>query len=59
MDHSGDPVPITIYTPGIVIDSATSFSESGCASGSIGRIRGFDIVPICKDLANRTEKYGA
>lgn len=59
MDHSGDPVPITIYTPGMVIDSATSFSESGCASGSIGRIRGFDIVPICKDLANRTEKYGA
>ncbi len=59
MDHSGDPVPITIYTPGMVIDSATSFSESGCASGSIGRIRGFDIVPICMDLANRTEKYGA
>ncbi len=59
LDHSGDPVPITFYTHSIVIDAATTFSESGCAMGSIGRIRGLDIVPICMDLANRTEKYGA
>lgn len=59
LDHSGDPVPITIYTHGIVVDNATNFSESGCSVGSIGRIRGLDIIPICMDLANRTEKYGA
>lgn len=58
-DHSGDPVPITIYTHGIVVDTATTYSESGCSVGSIGRIRGLDIIPICMDLANRTEKYGA
>lgn len=58
-DHSGDPVPITVYTENIVRDSACEFNESGCAQGSMGRIHGFDIVPICMDLANRTEKYGA
>ncbi|MDD3379331.1 MAG: 2,3-bisphosphoglycerate-independent phosphoglycerate mutase [Candidatus Methanomethylophilaceae archaeon] len=58
-DHSGDPVPITIYTPGNVMDDADTFSESGCAHGRIGRIRGHYIVPICLDLADRTPKYGA
>lgn len=59
MDHSADPVPITIYSDDVVSDEAVKFSESGCAVGSLGRIRGFDIVPICMDLANRSEKYGA
>jgi 2,3-bisphosphoglycerate-independent phosphoglycerate mutase len=58
-DHSGDPVPITIYTPGNVMDDADTFSESGCAHGRIGRIRGLDIMPICMDLAERVDKFGA
>lgn len=58
-DHSGDPVPIAIFTRDMVRDDANEFSETGCARGSLGRIRGRDIVPICMDLANRTEKYGS
>jgi 2,3-bisphosphoglycerate-independent phosphoglycerate mutase len=58
-DHSGDPVPITVFTPGNVMDDAVKFSESGCAGGRIGRIRGKYIVPMCMDLANRAEKFGA
>ena len=58
-DHSGDPVPITMYTPGNVRDDAEVFSESGCAHGRVGRIRGKCIVPICMDLADRVEKFGA
>jgi 2,3-bisphosphoglycerate-independent phosphoglycerate mutase len=58
-DHSGDPVPITVYTPGNVMDDAVKFSESGCAHGRIGRIRGVYIMPMCLDLADRTEKFGA
>ena len=58
-DHSGDPVPITIYTPGNVMDDASVYSESGCAHGRIGRIRGKCIVPICMDLAERVDKFGA
>ncbi len=58
-DHGGDPVPVAIYTRDMVRDEAGEFSETGCAKGMLGRIRGRDIVPICMDLANRTEKYGS
>ena len=58
-DHSGDPVPVTLYTPGCVRDEAKEFSESGCSRGFIGRIRGRYLVPICLDLANRNEKIGS
>ena len=58
-DHSGDPVPVAIYTRDMVRDEAEEFSETGCAKGNLGRIRGRDIVPICMDLANRIEKYGS
>ena len=58
-DHSGDPVPIAVYTPGNVRDDAVTFSESGCTHGRIGRIRGKQIVPMCMDLADRAEKFGA
>ncbi len=58
-DHSGDPVPVVFYTPGVVRDDATEFSESGCARGAVGRIRSRDIMPICLDLANRTIKFGS
>jgi len=58
-DHSGDPVPIAIYTPGNLMDDAVKFSESGCSHGRIGRIRGKYIVPMCMDLADRAEKFGA
>ncbi len=58
-DHSGDPVPLTIYTHGCVRDEAREYSESGCSHGFIGRIRGTDLVNICMDLANRTVKFGS
>ena len=58
-DHTGDPVPVTIYTKGMISDKAKKFSESGCADWRIGRIRGCDLLNICLDLANRSEKFGA
>lgn len=58
-DHSADPVPIAIYTSGMVWDDAKEFSETGCARGSLGRIRAMDIVPMSLDLANRTSKFGS
>jgi len=58
-DHTGDPVAVTIYTKGIVIDDAVKYSETGCAKGRLGRLRGKDLLPICMDLADRTEKFGA
>lgn len=51
--HSGDPVPIAIYTKNCIRDNATEYSETGCSHGSIGRIRGRDVVNICMDMADR------
>jgi len=58
-DHSGDPVPVTVYTEGIVKDNVKRFNELDCSKGRIGRIRGHDLLQICMDLANRSEKFGA
>lgn len=58
-DHSGDPVPVTVYANTATADASVKFSESGCAEGKMGRIRGCDLLPICMNLANRSPKFGA
>lgn len=58
-DHSGDPVPVIVYSGNVIKDGVKKFSEPDCANGRIGRIRGCDLLPICMDLANRSEKFGA
>lgn len=42
--HSGDPVPLLICTKGIKADSVKAFSERECAKGSLGRIKGIDVM---------------
>jgi 2,3-bisphosphoglycerate-independent phosphoglycerate mutase len=58
-DHSGDPVPLTIYCEGMVRDTGATFDEAAASQGGLGRIRGKDILPILYDKAGRSEKFGA
>lgn len=58
-DHSGDPVPLTIYCEGMVRDTGTTFDEAAASLGGLGRIRGKDILPILYDKAGRSKKFGA
>jgi 2,3-bisphosphoglycerate-independent phosphoglycerate mutase len=58
-NHSGDPVPVAIYCPGSRSDDIETFDEISCAKGSLGRIRGKDLLPIMLDLVNLSEMYGA
>jgi 2,3-bisphosphoglycerate-independent phosphoglycerate mutase len=58
-NHSGDPVPVAIYCPGTRKDDIEMFDEISCAKGSLGRIRGKDLLPIMLDLVNHSEMYGA
>ncbi len=58
-DHTGDPVPLTIYTGNMVQDRCEAYNEADCAYGRLGRLRGHDLIPIMMDLANRSPKYGA
>ncbi len=59
MDHSGDPVPLTIYSETSIKDGVRSYDEVSCASGALGRLRGRDLLPILLDKADRSEKFGA
>jgi 2,3-bisphosphoglycerate-independent phosphoglycerate mutase len=59
MDHSGDPVPICIYGPGVMTDDVNEYGERTCSKGGLGRIRGIDLINIIKDLMDKSEKFGA
>ncbi|MGQ0796926.1 MAG: 2,3-bisphosphoglycerate-independent phosphoglycerate mutase [Methanobacteriota archaeon] len=58
-DHSGDPVPLTIFADGVHVDDVARFDERAVARGGLGRVRGLDLMPILLSLANRAEKFGA
>ncbi|OUJ18626.1 23-bisphosphoglycerate-independent phosphoglycerate mutase ApgM [Methanonatronarchaeum thermophilum] len=57
-DHSGDPVPITIVGDGVRVDDVNFFNENTYKGGLL-RIKGKDLMPICLDLTNKCNKYGA
>jgi len=43
--HTADPVPIVVAGAGVSPDGVTSFGERAAADGSIGHIKGIDILP--------------
>jgi 2,3-bisphosphoglycerate-independent phosphoglycerate mutase len=43
--HTADPVPLVVSGPGVRADGTVAFGERGAAEGSLGMIRGVDIVP--------------
>jgi len=58
-DHSGDPLPLAIWGKDVRTDDVNKFNERACSDGGINRVRGEDLLNILKDLADRTEKFGA
>ncbi len=59
-DHTGDPVPVMIVAPNVFPDRARNFSERDARLfGTLGRLRGNDLIRVVLDLANRVEKFGA
>lgn len=59
MDHSGDPVPLTICSETSIRDGVRSYDEVSCSAGALGRIRGKDLLPILIDRVDRSKKFGA
>jgi 2,3-bisphosphoglycerate-independent phosphoglycerate mutase len=43
--HTADPVPLVVAGPGVRPDGTETFGERAAANGSIGTIRGIDILP--------------
>ncbi len=58
-DHSGDPVPVTLFAEGARVDDVSRFDEHSVGQGALGRIRGQDLMPILLDMAGRSAKFGA
>jgi len=58
-EHSGDPVPLTIFGEGVRVDDVLNFDERSMAHGALGRICGQDVMNLLLNASNRAEKYGA
>ncbi len=56
-DHTGDPVPVLLYSTDARRDGVR-FDEVSCAKGTL-RLCGKDVMPVLLNAANRAEKFGA
>ncbi len=52
--HTSDPVPIMIYSENARKGFVKNFSERKCVKGTLGRIRGLDVIKIVLD---KIDKY--
>jgi 2,3-bisphosphoglycerate-independent phosphoglycerate mutase len=57
--HSWHPLPILLSASNARRNPLTSFGETACLGGSLGRIRHVDILPLAMAHALRLTKYGA
>ncbi len=57
-EHTGDPVPILVHGPDVVMDQADKFSELVCWKGALLRVRGIDVMPIVSSYLGLSEKFG-
>ncbi len=57
-DHSGDPVPVMIFSDGLLHDGVSFFDEFHSASGPL-RITSNDLMNILLELSDRAEKVGS
>lgn len=52
--HTGDPVPVSVYIPGVKPDGVSRFTERGCAKGSLGAIEhGWELLPKFVEIARK------
>ncbi|WP_284645538.1 2,3-bisphosphoglycerate-independent phosphoglycerate mutase [Paenibacillus silviterrae] len=57
-EHTGDPVPILIYGPGIRKDHITQYNEMDCAHGGLGRLTGKSFIDTLHGLMGYVKKQG-
>jgi 2,3-bisphosphoglycerate-independent phosphoglycerate mutase len=48
--HTADPVPLVVSGGGVPSDGSIAFGERACARGSLGELRGVDILPRLSEL---------
>lgn len=58
-EHSWEPTPILINGPKVRRDDVKKFDEISCAKGSLGIMRGLDVMPVVVGLMGRAKMFGA
>ncbi len=48
--HTAEPVPLVVSGGGVSSDGSSTFGEHACATGSLGQLRGVDILPRLTSL---------
>jgi 2,3-bisphosphoglycerate-independent phosphoglycerate mutase len=57
--HSWHPVPVLLWSRWGPADALKRFAERECATGSLGRMRAVDLMPLAMANALRFKKFGA
>ncbi len=57
--HSWHPVPFLLSGGPARASAGASFGESECARGSLGHVKGWELLPLAAARAGRLAKYGA
>lgn len=57
--HSWHPVPVLLHGPYLRNDPAQRFTEDEASRGSLGQLRGTDLMPLLLAHAGKLQKYGA
>ncbi|MGC9132852.1 MAG: 2,3-bisphosphoglycerate-independent phosphoglycerate mutase [Nanopusillaceae archaeon] len=57
--HTSDPVPIFIYSENARSGFVKEFSERKCIKGTLGRIKGTDVIKIFLDKIDKYIMYGS
>jgi len=58
-DHTGDPVPVLLYSPTMFADGVKDFNERIARKGSLGRLRCSELLYTAFDQAGRVRKFGS
>ncbi|MER3479144.1 MAG: phosphoglycerate mutase [Meiothermus sp.] len=57
--HSWHPVPLLLHAPYLRNDAAQRFTEDEAGRGSLGHLRGVELMPLLLAHAGKLQKYGA
>ncbi|MBU0568102.1 2,3-bisphosphoglycerate-independent phosphoglycerate mutase [bacterium] len=57
--HSWHPVPLLLYSDWVRKDRTSSFGETECILGALGRLKATDVLPLALANAGKLIKYGA
>ena len=58
MVHSGEPSPLLLWGPGVWRDQATAFSETRCAQGALGLLKGPELIHTILNGLDRGKLWG-